>query len=127
MNDLLDDHLIEERPTYDFKISIAALWSFPWIFGQLFRTMHWPGAGLLILIGAAGLMAYSISGFLTHKGKNLSNNISILIAAFYIIRYGYTVYVWGGHFDFIFTYAIILAILLVTNLRYKKKKYGSYS
>lgn len=125
-NDLLDDHLIDIKPEYDFKIGLAALWSIPWLIGNFFRLMHWPFAGALIIFGSAALMAYSLSGFVTFKGRSLANNVSVIISLFYIGQYVFSVFQYGRSLDFLWVYGIITLLFLAIHLAVKKKRYGFY-
>ncbi|MFY0672337.1 MAG: hypothetical protein JXQ87_02975 [Bacteroidia bacterium] len=108
MSDLLDDHLIEDQnKKYKFNMSFALFWCALFFIGAIWRLMHWPGAGMILVGSAAGLMAYSISAVLTLKGKSMGNNFSIAIAFLLIIYYTFKV-VRLTRFDFLVVYAIFL-------------------
>ncbi len=58
------------------------------IFGQIFKLMHWPGAGVLELIGALGLaVAYGMQFFDLSKRKVLDTMrfIAVLILLFNVL------------------------------------------
>ncbi|MBI1184353.1 hypothetical protein GC194_08785 [bacterium] len=127
MSDLLDDELIEPKEReYQFKTGMAIFWSMPWLLGILFNTLHWPGYSLLIALGAAGIMAYSISGLITFKGKNFTNNVVTAIALVYLFRQLYIIGIVHQHAitNFVLLYLGILVLLLAVIELLKKRYYG---
>jgi hypothetical protein len=72
MSKSLDDHLLQNKEEYVFKIRPVILWGGFLLFGIFCKLMHWPSS-MFIILSSAGLTAYSISGLLTLKGRNLLN------------------------------------------------------
>lgn len=108
MSDLLDDHLIEDKEKeYKFNMSFALFWCAMFFIGAIWRLMHWPGAGLILLSSAAGLMAYSLSAILTLKGKSMGNNFSLGIALILIGYYAFKI-VRLSSYEFLIVYGIFL-------------------
>ena len=126
MTPLLDEDLLHKKPSNTFKIGHVLAWVTLAIIGMVFKVMHWPGNALFLLLGFAGLLAYSVSGILRLKGKNLLNNITLGLAVLW------TVYVL---YSFLFAYrsfwnlnglvsyvVLAVAIFLVYEIAHRSRK-----
>jgi hypothetical protein len=83
MNEFLDEDLVKEPRPFVYKNSINFIWLTVFVVFYLFKTMHWPGS-IFMFLGAAGFISYNLSCFISFKGKNLSNNISLILSAIWI-------------------------------------------
>lgn len=58
-----------------FDTKPVKVWGLVLLVSIIFKIVSWPGANILILISAAGLTAYAISGSIWLKGKHFFNNL----------------------------------------------------
>jgi|GEM_PF-1441735 len=88
MENILDDDQVAQlgKHRYTFRTWPVLVWGGLLFLGLIFRFMHYPFSSQLIVLPSAGLTAYSISGLLTLKGKDVLNLVlSILGIAWFII------------------------------------------
>lgn len=74
---ILDEHLIKNQKNKEFKFSYLFIifCVIPYLFGVMFKIMHWPGANIMILSGLAMVSAYSLSAFLRLGKSSTTCNI----------------------------------------------------
>lgn len=126
MSDILDKDLIQKLKKYTFKVFHVLFWATLAAIGIFFKILHWPGSSLFLLLGFSGLLAYSISGLLRLRGRNILNNISFATATIWTLYVFYT-YLFKKKAIFgsngIITYIVLaLIILFIYEMAYRNRK-----
>jgi len=62
--------------------------------GLLFRLMHWPGAGLMILLGSAALLGYVLKDLFVFGFSNWFYPVRFLIALVWVFNLFITNQLW---------------------------------
>lgn len=123
MNEILDE-ITPSQPNYNsFKSRVVFIWAGVLFFGLIFKLMHWPGSGVLILLSTGGLTAYAISGMISHKGKDQLNSVIFILACIWIL-----ILLWGAVFNGGYPYnffglMLFLSVTAVLVLVYEISKY----
>lgn len=75
--DILDQNpdIVESKVL--FKTKVVIIWGIILAIGILFKSMHWVGGSILLVLSSAGLHAYSINGVMQER-NNLNMILSIL-------------------------------------------------
>lgn len=87
MNEVLDDDINgEENKPEPKSVSITHLlvWGGVGGLGLFFRLQHWPGAMLLIMIGMAGIMAFTFNSLIKVQFRNIVTIEGIMFSLFWI-------------------------------------------
>ncbi len=119
MNTILDKDFVKTNNTYKTKTLTTIIWATILLIGIIFRIIDWPGYNTLQIIGASGLIAYNLSGFIRLKGKNMLNNIMSLLSIVWIIYIISGIFFNDGHplnfYGLIMHFTIFIIFLLFTN------------
>jgi len=122
MNEVLDDHLTKKRhksPYGKYSNIPAAIV----ILGALFKIMHWPYGGMMVLFGISGHFGIELGYALVLKFSSKINNRRLLIASFFLI---FMTGIWRLDFktwalvDYSFI-LVIVASLVITYVLTKQK------
>ena len=67
--------LINERKKFFYPISLAVVLFF---FGYLFKIMHWPGAGLLIVGSCTAIVVFYVLRYLAKHGRIWLDHVKLI-------------------------------------------------
>jgi hypothetical protein len=81
--DILDQDLVVQKHKPVFRKSILFLWVLVVVLAVLFRSMHWPGGSILLVISTAGLHAYGVVGFRKSKGERFLIGVLNILGLFW--------------------------------------------
>lgn len=99
MNELLDNELIEEKRKFKPIIFIYVTWLLLFLIGSLFKILHWPLSDALIIASSSGFFAYNLFCFTKLKGKNITNNIFLILClAWFVYLFICGMFGFGIHF-----------------------------
>lgn len=97
MQDLLDENITDQKNTLRFHWWVTFIWFFFFVIGSGFRIMHWPFAAILIILGAGGFMAYSLSSLILANRKTPLIIICNLIGGSWILFIVWSIIFNNGH------------------------------
>ena len=97
MQDLLDQNMTTRKDVLRFHWWVAFIWFFFFLIGNGFRIMHWPFAAILIILGAGGFMAYSLSSLILTNRKTPLIIIGNLIGFSWILFIVWSIIFNHGH------------------------------
>jgi len=129
MQDLLDDMDSTKKQVLRFRWWVLFIYFFIFFIGNGFRIMHWPFSIMLMIIGAGGFMAYSLSFLILIRRKTpfiiISNLLSfswlLFIAWAIIFNYGHPLNEIGLLVQ-LATFSILFVIHFFTLLPLKRSR-----
>jgi hypothetical protein len=135
MQELLDENMTPKKSTLQFHWWILLIYFFFFLIGNGFRIMHWPFAAILMIIGAGGFMAYSLTSLILINRKAPLIIISNLISFSWMLFMAWAIVFNHGHplnEIALLIQLTVFAILFVLHFgilflikRYRKKKQAS--
>lgn len=94
MEEVIDQFNSDNKYQYKFKTRVVIIWTIVLLLAILFEVRSWGGRSILWLLSTGGFMAYSISGMITLKGKNILNTVLFTVGIIW------TLYLfWGMLFN----------------------------
>jgi len=127
MNEVLDDHLTTHKRPKSLYGKYSNIPAAIVILGALFKIMHWPYGGMMVLFGISGHFGIELGYAIALKFASKINNRRLLIASFFLV---FMTGIWRLDFkdwaliDYSFI-LIILASIAITYILTKKKIKGN--
>lgn len=123
MNEILDDELATKKRPKSLYGKYSNLPAAIVILGALFKIMHWPYGGMMVLFGISGHFGIELGYAIALKFSSKINNRRLIIASFFLI---FMTGIWRFDFqdwepiDYSFI-AVILGAAIVTYTLVKQK------
>ncbi len=114
--------LIENKKQY-WLYSVALILILLKGIGSLFKIMHWPFAGPMLMCGILGTMMMAC--LFLYNSKQATRYGQFILSIFLFLQLSMLVYkvVFDGHYDFLYFHYLYYAVALLCSILLFKKKY----